>query len=170
MKRFISLVALLLLLSACCAAQAAGPGDSTPSSPTTTNKAIVRTGFAGSSETTITGLVVDVAGKPLVDVDVKLYRGGLLAAEQLTSSDGSFEFNELIDYGQDVTIDLWFVPPNEELIMENVILKESSAAKSYGLYSNCVARTRLDPITDIVVKLYDLGSRTEMLKRKGCIE
>ena len=170
MKRFLSLAVLLMLMFAFCVAQADAPGDNTPTPPTTTSKSLLRTGFAGASETTITGLVVDVAGKPLLDVNVKLYMGGLLVAEQLTSSDGSFEFKELIDHGSDVTIDLWFVPPTEDQVMENVILKESSSARANALYSKCVARARLDPITDIVVKLYDLDSRIEMLKRKGCIE
>ena len=168
MKRMIvSVLAALLVMSL--PAVAAGPGDTIPT-PLTSKPTIVRSGFAGKSETTITGLVVDQSGQPLLDVNVKLYMGGLLATEQLTSSDGTFEFSELIDYGSDITIDLWFVPPTDELVMENVLLKESSAAVQHGIYSNCVKRTKLDPITDVVIKLYDLDSRVEMLKRKGCIE
>jgi hypothetical protein len=106
----------------------------------------------------------------MLDVNVKLYMGGLLVTEQLTSSDGAFEFTELIDYGNDVTIDLWFVPPTDELVMENVLLKESSSALQHGLYSKCVQRIRLDPITDVIVKLYSLESRVELLKRRGCIK
>ena len=169
MKRMIvSVLAALLVMSL--PAVAAGPTDAIPTTPSTGMPAVVRSGFAGKSETTITGLVVDEKGRPLLDVNVKLYMGGLLATEQLTSSDGSFEFSELIDYGSDITIDLWFVPPTDELVMENVLLKESSAALQHSIYSRCVPRTRLDPITDVVIKLYDLDSRVEMLRRKGCIE
>ncbi len=169
MKRMIvSVSAALLLMSL--PAVAAGPGDGIPTTPSTGAQTTVRSGFAGKSETTITGLVVDQSGQALLDVNVKLYMGGLLATEQLTSSDGSFEFSELIDYGSDITIDLWFVPPTDELVMENVLLKESSAALQHSIYSRCVQRTRLDPITDVVIKLYDLDSRVEMLRRKGCIE
>lgn len=168
MKRMIvSVLAVLLVMSL--PAAAAGPADTIPKTQTTGAQTTVRSGFAGTSETTITGLVVDQSGQPLLDVNVKLYMGGLLMIEQLTSSDGSFEFSELIDYGNDVTIDVWFIPPTDELVMENVLLKESSAALQHGIYSECVARTRLDPITDIVIKLYDLESRAAMLKRKGCI-
>ncbi|MCK4679717.1 hypothetical protein KAT82_01200 [bacterium] len=169
MKRMIvSVLAALLVMSL--PAVAAGPGDTIPKTQVTGAQTAVRSGFAGKSETTITGLVVDEKGRPLLDVNVKLYMGGLLATEQLTSSDGSFEFSELIDYGSDITIDLWFVPPTDELVMENVLLKESSAALQHSIYSRCVPRTRLDPITDVVIKLYDLDSRVEMLRRKGCIE
>jgi hypothetical protein len=169
MKRMIVSVFVALLLMSL-PAVAAGPGDGIPTTPSTGAQTTLRSGFAGKSETTITGLVVDQSGQPLLDVNVKLYMGGLLATEQLTSSDGSFEFSELIDYSSDITIDLWFVPPTDELIMENVLLKESSAALQHNIYSKCVHRTRLDPITDVVIKLYDLDSRVEMLKRKGCIE
>jgi hypothetical protein len=61
------------------------------------------------------------------------------------------------------------VPPTEELVMENVLLKESTAAREYRLYSDCVQRTRLDPITDVIVKLYTLEERIQVLKRRGCI-
>jgi len=167
MKKITGLV-LVLVLTVSLAAVAAGPTDTTP--PTTTGTAAtVRSGFAGKSETTITGLVVSEDGQPLLDVNVKLYMGGLLVTEQLTSSDGSFEFTQLIDYGNDVTIDLWFVPPSDELVIENVILKESSSALQNGLYSKCAQRTRLDPLTDVVVKLYSLESRLAMLKRRGCM-
>lgn len=125
-------------------------------------------GFAGASETTISGMVVDQNGKPLDGVAVKLYVGGLLISETTTSLDGGFEIYELIDYGQDVTIDMWIVPQDESLVMENVILKESTAAVENHLYSDCISRVRLDPITDVVVRLYDLESRIERLKASGC--
>jgi hypothetical protein len=160
---------LALTIAVPLTAVAVGPGD-TPTTPDASPQGEVRSGFGGVSETTITGLVVNSAGKPLVDVAVRLYMGGLLADEAVTSSDGGFEFIELIDYGRDVTIDLWFVPPTADLVMENVILKESTSAREYGLYSDCVQRQRLDPITDVIVKLYTLDERTEMLKRKGCID
>jgi hypothetical protein len=162
-------IALAALLVMSLPVMAAGPTD-TASPPTTGAQTAVRSGFAGKSETTITGFVVDEKGSPLLDVNVKLYMGGLLTTEQLTSSDGTFEFTELIDYGIDVTVDLWFVPPTDEIVMENVILKESSSARQNGLYSPCVQRVRLDPLTDVVVKLYSLESRIARLKRKGCIE
>lgn len=169
MKRILAFVLGALLVMSL-PAMAAGPGDGIPPTQSSGAPAAVRSGFAGKSETTITGLVIDEGNQPLLDVNVKLYMGGLLTTEQLTSSDGSFEFTELIDYGNDVTIDLWFVPPTDELVMENVLLKESSAALQHGLYSKCALRTRLDPITDVIVKLYGLESRVEMLKRKDCIE
>jgi hypothetical protein len=168
MKRILGFVVATLLVMSLPAA-AAGPADTAPTQ-TTGEQTAVRSGFAGKSETTVTGLVVGEDGQPMLDVNVKLYMGGLLVTEQLTSSDGAFEFTELIDYGNDVTIDLWFVPPTDELVMENVLLKESSAALQHGLYSKCVQRVRLDPITDVIVKLYSLESRVTMLKRKDCIK
>lgn len=169
MKRILSLALAIALLAASLPAVAAGPNDPPPTAPSQTART-VRSGFGGTSETTITGMVVDSKGQPLLDINVKLYMGGLLVNEQLTSSDGSFEFTELIDYGNDVTIDLWFVPPTDDLVMENVILKESTGAQQYALYSDCVQRVRLDPITDMVVRIYDLETRIEALKRKGCVE
>lgn len=148
---------------------AAGPADTPPTDTTKPSRLLAHTGFAGTSETTISGIVVDKKGKPIVDVAVKLYMGGLLLDETLTSSDGGFELVQLIDYAKDVTIDMWFVPPGEDLVMENVLLKESTVAVQHGLYSKCVQRVRLDPITDFVVKLLDLETRTDTLRRSDCM-
>ena len=112
--------------------------------------------------------MTDEEGTPLLDVSAKLYVGGLLAQEELTSTDGSFEISLLIDYGKDVTIDLWLVPSGGDLVMENIILKESTAAVENGLYSKCVKRVRLDPLTDVFVKLTDLGTRSERIRATGC--
>lgn len=162
---------LIMALVACSvAAGAAGPTETPPASPTTPTRLSPGAGFPGTSETTISGLVADKNGKPLADVSVKLYVGGLLIAEQTTSIDGSFEFLELIDYGRDVTIDVWFVPPEGSgLVMEDVILRESSAAIAHELYSRCVKRVPLEPITDFVVKLLDLKTRNRMLENSDCV-
>jgi hypothetical protein len=148
---------------------AAGPADTPPTSTGGPTRLRTGSGFAGTSETTISGIVVGKDGKPILDVAVKLYIGGLLTREQLTSSDGSFEFAELIDYARDVTIDVWFVPTDPELVMENVLLKESSTAVQHGLYSPCVKRVRLDSITDFVVRLVDKKTRIDQLKRSDCL-
>jgi len=167
--RELALVAALVLVALCVPALGAGPSDTNPTGSRGTTRIMSGAGFAGTEETTVSGLVVDADGKPLVDIAVKLYVGGLLVAEVATSTDGGFELVELIDYGQDVTIDLWFVPPTDELVMENVLLKESSLALEQRLYSQCVSRVRLDPITDVIVKLRDLDARNKMLEEKGCI-
>ncbi len=157
------------LLASASGAQAAGPAD-IPSAPARPTRLMAQTGFAGTEETTIAGQVVDKDGAPIDDVTVKLYIGGLLVAEVTTSIDGAFELVELIDYGQDVTIDLWFVPADTNLVMENVLLKESSTAHQHSLYSECVPRVRLDPLTDVIVKLYDIDTRNERLRRQGCVK
>lgn len=163
---------LLLALAVLCVganAFATGPDEGPTKIPTGRPTRLTGTpGFAGSSETTIAGIVTDEEGTPLLDVSVKLYIGGLLAQEELTSTDGSFEISMLIDYGRDVTIDLWFVPSGGDLVMENIILKESSAAVQGGLYSKCVKRVRLDPLTDVFVKLTDIESRSERIRASGC--
>lgn len=148
---------------------AAGPEDTPPPSSGPSMRLTAQTGFAGTSETTISGIVVDKDGRPMVDVAAKLYIGGVLVSEIPTSTDGSFELVELIDYARDVTIDMWFVPPTEGMVMENVILKESTTAMQNSLYSKCISRVRLDPITDFVVRILDLDSRTRMLKTSDCL-
>ncbi len=167
MRTFWIAIALVVLTTV--ALPAAGPTDPPPTGTGRPLRLTSHTGFAGTSETTISGIVVDRKGKPIVDVAAKLYMGGLLVSEVLTSSDGSFEIVELIDYARDVTIDMWFVPSNEELVMENVILKESVTAVQHRLYSKCIQRVRLDPITDFVVKLLDLKTRTGVLTNSDCI-
>lgn len=162
-------LAIAALLACAAHACAAGPTDTPPTTSGGPTRLITQSSFAGTSETTISGIVVGKDGRPLLDVAVKLYVGGLLTNELMTSSDGSFEFAELIDYARDVTIDVWFVSPDPELIMENVILKESSGALQNGLYSKCVKRVRLDPITDFVVRIVDVKTRVEQLKRSGCL-
>jgi hypothetical protein len=161
---------LALLVGTMAAVSAAPPGETPPTSAPTSSRLTAQTGFAGTSETTISGLCVDKDGRPLDNVTAKLYIGGLLVSEVATSLDGSFELVELIDYGVDTTIDMWFVPPNDELVMENVILKESSSAIQNRLYSRCVPRVRLDPITDMVVRLLDQDSRLRMLQTEDCLD
>lgn len=164
---FAILVAALTL--ALCAPAPAAEGDLTPpvTTPTIT-RLTSQAGLTAGSETTIGGIVTDADGKPMKDVSVKLYVGGLLMSEFKTSIDGSFEIVELLDYGRDVTIDLWFVPPTPDLVMENVILKESSSAIAHSLYSKCVKRVRLDPITDVLVKIVDSATRVAQIQRSGC--
>jgi hypothetical protein len=168
MKTSLVILCAALTLAVCVPALAI-EGDQTPpvSTPTTT-RLTSPTGFAAGSETTIAGMVTDVNGSPLSDVTVKLYVGGILMSEFKTSIDGSFEIVELLDYGRDVTIDLWFVPPTPDLVMENVLLKESSSAIAHSLYSKCLKRVRLDPITDVIVKLLDSQTRVAQIQRSGC--
>lgn len=165
----ISLVGTLLVIGSV-SAVAVGPGDGTGSIPASPapGRLISATGFAGSSETSIDGKVMNLDGDPLGNVTVKLYVGGLLLAETVTSPDGTYEIVELIDYGRDVMITLWFVPADPTLIMENIILKESTAAVQRGLYSPCVKRIRIDPLTYAPVKLMDLASRTRWLDESDC--
>jgi hypothetical protein len=167
MRRNVLLVAILVLAAAVVhAAPADSPDPGGGGAPI--GRAAQRAGFGGASETTITGLVTDSAGMPISGVTVKLYVGGLLLSEAEVDPDGGFEMNELVDYGSDVTIDLWFVPEDPELVMENVLLKESNAAVQHELYSDCVPRVRLDPITDVVVTILPLDERNERLTRRGC--
>jgi hypothetical protein len=169
MKRSVFLAVLLVLATV--AAHAAPPAGSPDTGPSTApaSRLTSRSGFGGASETTITGLVTGKDGMPMDGVTVKLYVGGLLLSETEVEMDGAFEMTELIDYGSDVTIDLWFVPENPDLVMENVLLKESSAAVAHELYSDCIPRVRLDPITDVVVTMLDLDSRNERLARRNCV-
>ena len=162
-------LALAAILAFAAAAPAAAPADTPPTTTGGPTRLMTQSSFAGTSETTISGIVVGKDGKPLVDVAVKLYIGGLLVSEQLSSTDGSFEFTELIDYARDVTVDVWLLPPDPELIIENVLLKESSSAIQHRLYSPCVKRVRLDTITDFVVRLVDQETRLDQLKRSGCL-
>lgn len=166
MKR--SMFIALFLVLAAVAAFAAPTEPTEPGAPVPTTRSMTRGGFGGASETTITGLVTTRGGEPIDGVTVKLYIGGLLVNEAAVQPDGSFEMNELIDYGRDVTIDLWFVPEDASLVMENVLLKESSAAAGHRLYSPCIPRVRLDPITDVIITMYDIDGRNEMLTRKNC--
>jgi len=158
----------VLVLAACLPATAADEAVRPPVTTPPATRLTSPTGLAAKSETTISGMVTDASGAPMKDVAVKLYIGGLLASEFKTSLDGSFEIVELIDYGRDVTIDLWFVPPQAGLLMENVILKESSAAIAHSLYSKCTKRVRLDPITDMIVKIVDGQTRAAQIQRAGC--
>jgi hypothetical protein len=169
MKRIALALGLAAIVACGAAAQAAGPADTPPTTTGGTTRLLTQSGFAGTSETTISGIVVGKDGKPIVDVAAKLYVGGLLLNEMLTSSDGSFEFTELIDYARDVTVDVWFVPNDPDLLMENVLLKESSAALQHRLYSPCLKRVQLDAMTDFVVRLVDQKTRIEQLKRSGCL-
>ena len=169
MRKTLIVAIAAMLLAAAVSATAAGPADTPPPATGRPTRLTAQAGFSGTEETTISGQVVDKEGKPVADVTVKLYLGGLLVTEVMTSLDGSFEVVELIDYGRDVTVDMWFVPADDRFVMENVLLKESSSALKNKLYSPCVARVRLDPFTDMIVRLYDIDARNSKLQREGCI-
>ncbi len=168
MKKTLCLLVMVAVAGISLSALAAGPSDPASGS-TTAGRMPIGIGFAGTEETTISGLVVDESGTPLKDVNVKLYIGGLLVAESLTGTGGDFEIVELINYGDDVSVDLWFVPSTPDLVMENVLLKESSSAIQHGLYSRCVSRVKLDPIVDVIVRIVDLEERNAQLEKKGCV-
>jgi len=171
MNRWIMLSVVVTLVALCGSVLAVGPGGTPGTIPSTGGGRIVSTtGFAGTSETAIDGVVMDRDNQPLPGVTVKLYVGGLLLAETTTAPDGTYEFVELIDYGQDVTVDLWFVPADQTLIMENVLLKESTGAIGGQLYSACTKRTRLDPLMYVPVNLYTLEDRTRVLQERGCVK
>ena len=162
------LVGALLVVSGV-SAVAVGPSDGAGVPPVSSpGRQVSASGFSTSSETSIDGRVMNLDGDPLVDVTVKLYVGGVLLAEEITSSDGTYEIVELIDYGRDVTISLWFVSADPNLLMENIILKESTAAIEQRLYSQCVKRIRIAPLTYAPVKLMNLESRTRWLTESGC--
>ncbi len=169
MKTTLVIFCAALTLAVCTPAPAVENDQTPPVSTPPTTRLTAATGLAAGSETTIGGIVTDANGTPMKDVSVKLYVGGILSSEFKTSIDGSFEIVELLDYGRDVTIDLWFVPSAPGLVMENVILKESSSAISHSLYSSCVKRVRLDQITDVFVKIVDSQTRVAQIQRSGCV-
>jgi hypothetical protein len=171
MNRWIGLSMVVLLVMVSGSALAVGPGGSPGSVPSSGNaRMLANTGFAGTSETAIDGVVMDRDGQPLSGVTVKLYVGGVLLAEKVTAPDGTYEFVELLDYGQDVTVSMWFVPADQSLVMENVLLKESTGAVAARLYSDCTQRLRLDPLLYVPVRLYTLEDRTRSLRERGCVK
>ncbi len=171
MNRWIGLLMVVLLVMVSGSALAAGPGGTPGTIPSTgSGRLLANTGFSGTSETAIDGVVMNRDGQPLADVTAKLYVGGLLLAETVTAPDGTYEFVELLDYGQDVTIDIWFVPADQSLVMENVLLKESSSALAGQVYSGCIQRSRLDPLLYVPIRLYTLEERTRLLSERGCLE
>ncbi len=171
MNRWIGLWSVALLAVMVGAVLAAGPDGSPNTIPAATSPARTpsNTGFGGTSETAIDGVVMNRDGDPVPNVTVKLYVGGLLLAETVTAPDGTYEFVELLDHGRDVTVDLWFVPADASLVMENVLLKESSAAIAGRLYSACTPRERLDPLMYVPVRLYTLEDRSRVLEERGCV-
>ena len=171
MVRWIGLSTVILLVMLSGSTLAVGPGGTPGSAPPATGgRLLSNSGFAGTSETAIDGVVMDRGGEPIGNVTVKLYVGGLLLAETTTAPDGTYEFVELLDYGQDVTVDIWFVPSDPTLVMENVLLKESSGALAGRLYSGCTKRVRLDPLMYVPVRLYTLEDRTRSLRERGCVQ
>ncbi len=169
MRWILVLLVGALLVAGGIPAAAIGPSDSTGTAPVSSpGRLVSSTGFATTSETSIDGMVMNLDGYPLGDVTVKLYVGGVLLAEKMTSPDGTYEIVELIDYARDATISLWFVSDDPNLVMENILLKESAAAVQQSLYSPCVKRIRIDPLTYVPVKLMDLDSRTRWLSESDC--
>ncbi|MFH1143558.1 MAG: hypothetical protein V1774_03350 [Candidatus Eisenbacteria bacterium] len=110
------------------------------------------------------------AGRPVVDVAVKIFEEGILLAEVKTGADGTYllRFPYLPDI--DWTIVVWFVPPTPDLVPEIVILRESLRAKSLDLWSTCLPRTDLRGQMHFDVQLVDDATKRQMISQLECFK
>ncbi len=84
------------------------------------------------------------------------YNNGLPVATAESGFGGSFSVKVTLSGDRDETVIVWFIPEEEGKVPELLILKESSSARRFGIWSPCIPRR--EP-TDIL--LYDVAFKTE---------
>src|SRR5262249_45352568 len=118
--------------------------------------------------TPFTGTVLDVNDRPIVGVDVKLFVDGEIAGSTVTDGAGHYDMRGGYD-PTDVTVFLWFVPPDHTLMPKMIVLQESRASATNRLISRCVPRATLTPGRQFRVYLFDPSSRNKELSEMNCL-
>jgi len=118
----------------------------------------------------ISGIVLDVAERPIQGVEVKLFVDGQALGTARTDESGVYQLQVPYDGSADATALLWFTPPPDHSLMEKeLVLKESKASAANGLISRCVPRAALVPGRQFRVYLFDPTSRNKELSELDCL-
>jgi len=106
------------------------------------------TGYTG--EVTMQGKIVG-ANK----AQIFAYKNGFPVSSAESAITGAYSIKFEVSGQEDETVVVWFIPDNT-MVPELVILKESSNARRYGVWSPCLPRHEPEEIL-----LYDVQFKTE---------
>lgn len=119
--------------------------------------------------TSLYGRVLGPGERPLDAVRVKIYVSGVAAAAVWADSTGAYAI-DLPAAPDGATVIAWFVPVNDDLAAECVILSESPALSRPAVLP-CVPRLLVGPEgAEYSPTLLEAGERLERLKRLPCFE
>lgn len=113
------------------------------------------------------GTVSDPEGLGLGGVQVKVFVDGYLKGSAVSGADGSYDTTFVYDPLADVTIVAWFVP-QVPFVPEIVVLRESAASKSMGLWSPCLPRIDLNSVITHNATIYDEKAKFAALGQQDC--
>jgi len=120
-------------------------------------------------EQMISGTVTDAGGRVLGGVVIKLFASGTLVEVAHTTAAGAYEMPLPLTVDRDETVVLWFMSTTESVLPQSVILKQSSRARSYRLFSACTPEVKMRPQMRVDVKLLSENETLAALKGKGCL-
>ncbi len=121
-------------------------------------------------QTTISGKVSDAQDKALQGTAARLFISGVEAASTVTDAQGAYSFTFPVDYGRNETIVLWFIPADTRLLPKIYVLKESKPARENKLFSPCVPRVELGPLTKVDAQILDAQMRTKQVILSDCLK
>jgi hypothetical protein len=140
----------------------AAAGETAPSQPMAT---------PGTQPIVVYGHATVSDGKPLPEVNVSLFAGGLEAASAVTDTGGAYSMEPSIDRSKDETVVVWFTPPRGMGLVRNiVVLNESRAARKSRQFNPCLARVPLGDSTLVDVQILDQQSYATKIEESGCME
>ena len=120
-------------------------------------------------EQMVSGNVTDSGGKPLGGVAIKLFADGKLVQVAHTTTAGAYEIRVPLDLEKDETVVLWFVSTTDPLMPQIILLKQSGASRSNGLFSPCTLKVKMRPQMRVDVKLLNENEVLASLKGRGCL-
>jgi hypothetical protein len=166
-----SAILIVIVLSMAGTALAVDP--SSAPQETTRRTETIRTAQEGGPlpfpEQMVAGEITDSNGTKLGGVTVKLFADGRLVEITHTTAAGSFEMRLPLSIEDDESVVLWFVDSSGNYRAQYVVLKESSAAASANLFSDCIPEVRMRPQTHVSAVMLTEEETVASLKSKGCL-
>ena len=118
----------------------------------------------------LSGTVENESGATLSGIKVQIFEEGLVLAETETGADGRYylEFDYIPDI--DWTLLTWFIPQDNSLLPDIVILRESLRSKELVLWSPCLQRVELKSRISLDSVLYTEKNTLAKMSELECLE
>jgi hypothetical protein len=120
-------------------------------------------------EQMIVGEVTGSDGNAIAGATVKLFANGNLVEVAHTTAAGDYEIRLPLQIDDDETVVLWFIDNAGNYPPQEVLLKESSRAKSAGLFSKCTQEIKMRPQTRVDVRMMTVAEQAAAYTTKGCL-
>ncbi len=129
------------------------------------------TAAPGAGPIVVYGRATLTDGKPLAQVNVALFTGGLEATSAETDTSGAYSMRVTVAVTTDETVVMWFTPPRGMgLVRSIVVLNESKAARQAREFNPCLRRVPLSDSTLVDVQILDQQTYATKIEESGCME